>query len=138
MSKVKITWKVNGGHTPSEARAATANTFVGFQEIGCHLIFDVKMDFTRKARFVAGGHTTEALSSITYSSVVSRDSFRLAFTIAALNGVDDFSCDLENAYLNAMCRKNIWFEGRTECGEDKGKVLIFVRALYDLKSVGSY
>ena len=60
MSKVKIAWKVNDGHTPTEARAATATAFVGFKEIGCHLIFDVNMDFTRKARFVAGGHTTEA------------------------------------------------------------------------------
>ena len=60
MSKFKISWKVNDGHTPSEARAATATAFVGFKEIGCHLIFDINMDFTRKARFVAGGHTTEA------------------------------------------------------------------------------
>ena len=36
-----------------------------------------------------------------------------------------------------MCHENIWFEGGTECGEDKGKVLIFVRALYSLKSAGS-
>ena len=60
MSKVKIVWKANDGNTPSEARAATATAFVGFQEIGCHLIFGVKMDFTRKGRFVAGGHTKEA------------------------------------------------------------------------------
>jgi hypothetical protein len=26
--------------------------------IHCHMIFDVKMDFTRKARFVTGGHMT--------------------------------------------------------------------------------
>jgi hypothetical protein len=32
------------------------------------------MDFTRKARFVAGGHTTTAPATMTYSSVVSRDS----------------------------------------------------------------
>ena len=60
MSMVKIAWKVDDIHTLSEAREATATAFVGFQEIGCHLIFDVNMDFTRKARFVAGGHTTEA------------------------------------------------------------------------------
>ena len=60
MSKVKIEWKVNDGHTPSEDREATETAFVGFQDIGCHLIFDVNMDFNRKARFVAGGHTTEA------------------------------------------------------------------------------
>jgi len=50
------------------------------------MIFDVKMDFTRKARLVAGGHMTETPSSITYSSVVSRDSVRIMFLVAALNG----------------------------------------------------
>ena len=137
MSKVKISLKADGGYTPNEARAATATAFVGFQEIGCHLIFDVKMDFTRKDRFVAGGHRTEAPPSITYSSVVSRGSDRLAFTIAALSGVDVISFDLENAYLNAICREEIWFKGGTKCGEDKGKVLIVVRELYGLESVGS-
>jgi hypothetical protein len=42
---------------------------IGFQEIKCHIIFDVKMDFTRKARFVAGGHLTQPATSSTYSSV---------------------------------------------------------------------
>ena len=31
ISKVKIAWKVNDGHTPSEDRVATANVFIGFQ-----------------------------------------------------------------------------------------------------------
>ena len=74
------------------------------------------MDFTRKDRFVAGRHTMEAPASITYCSVVSRESVWLAFTIAALNVVDVMSCDLENAYLNLMCREMLWFEGGTECG----------------------
>ena len=60
----------------------------GYQEISCHLVFDVKMDFTRKARFVANGSQTEAPISITYSSVVSSYSVRLAFLIAALNDLD--------------------------------------------------
>ena len=110
---------------------------IGFQEIGCHVVFDIKMDFTRKARFVAGGHTTEAPTSITYSSVVSRDSVRIGFLIAALNDLDIMACDLENAYLNAPCREKIWFEGGAECSEDQGKVLVVVRALYGLKSAGS-
>ena len=79
---------------------------------------------------MAGGHTTEVPSFINYSSAVSRDSDWLAFTIVALKGVDVISCDFENAYLNAMCRKKIWFEGGTECGENKGKVLIIVRAVW--------
>ena len=33
----------------------------GYQQIKCHLIFDIKMgeNFRRKAQFVAGGHMTE-------------------------------------------------------------------------------
>jgi hypothetical protein len=62
---------------------------------------------------------------------------RLAFLIAALNGVDIMSCDLENAYLNALTREKIWFEGGAECGEDQGKVLIVTRALYGLKGSGA-
>lgn len=110
---------------------------IGFQEIRCHVIFDVKMDFTRKARFVAGGHTTDTPGSITYSSVVSRDSVRLAFLIAGLNDLDVLAGDVTNAYLNAKCREKIWFEGGVETGVDHGKVLIVTRALYGLKSSGA-
>jgi hypothetical protein len=92
MAKVKIAWKTHeGGHTPEQVRHGLAPDLIGFQEISCHIVFDVKMDFTCKARFCAGGHTTEAPASVTYSSVVSRDSVRLGFLIAALNGVDVMS-----------------------------------------------
>jgi Reverse transcriptase (RNA-dependent DNA polymerase) len=101
------------------------------------MIFDVKMDFTRKARFVAGGHTTDTPSSITYSIVVSRDSVRLVFLIAGLNDLDVLAGDVTNAYLNAKCREKIWFEGGIETGEDRGKVLIVTRALYGLKLSGA-
>jgi hypothetical protein len=52
---------------------------VGWQWIPFHMIFDVKVDFTRKAWFVPGGHWTDAPSQITYSSVVTRDSVHIAF-----------------------------------------------------------
>jgi hypothetical protein len=32
---------------------------VGYTHVPCHVVFDIKMGFTRKARFVAGGHVTE-------------------------------------------------------------------------------
>ena len=57
--------------------------------------------------------------------------------IVTFNGLDIMSCDLENAYLNAMTHENIWLEGGIECGEDKGNVIVVVRALYGLKSAGS-
>ena len=115
-----------------------SNLMIGFQEICCHVIFDVKMDFTCKARFVAGGHTTDTPASITYSSVISRNSVRLAsFLIAGLNDLDVLAGGVTNAYLNASCRETIWFEGGIETGEDCGKVLIVTRALYGLKSSGA-
>ena len=94
------------------------------------------MDFTRKARYCAGGHTTDAPDGITYSCVVSRDSVRIGLFAAALHDVDVLAIDLENAYLNAPCAEKIWFEGGTECGEDKGKVCVLTRSLYGLKSSG--
>ena len=102
----------------------------GHQEIRCHIIFDVKMDFTRKARFVAGGHMTDTPSSITYSSVVSRESVKIAFLIAALNDLDIMLCDIGNAYLNAPCREKIWFVAGPECGPTlQGKPRKLVQAL---------
>jgi len=46
----------------------------GYTEIICHLVFEVKFDLQRKARYVAGGHLTDTPSAMTYSSVVSRES----------------------------------------------------------------
>ena len=89
MKKVMIAFDYDESVTPDQIRDGLAKgKYVGFQEIKCHMIFDVKMDLTRKARFVAGGHLTKPPSSITYSSVVSRDSVRIAFVLAALNDLD--------------------------------------------------
>ena len=46
------------------------------------MIFDVRMDFRRKARLVAGGHQTAPPTADTYSSVASRESVRLGFLLA--------------------------------------------------------
>jgi len=73
----------------------------------------------------------------TYSGVVSQDSVRIAFLIAALNNLDVQACDVTNAYLNAPCCKKIWFEGGAECGEDRGKVMIIKCALYGLRLSGA-
>lgn len=137
MKNVRIAFTVWDDGDVSDARKG--QKLVGYQEIRCHMIFDIKMDgrFTRKARFVAGGHTTETPASITYSSVVSRDSVRIAFMLAALNDLDLAAADVGNAYLNAPCREKIWTVAGTEFGSDKGKVLIISRALYGLKSSGA-
>ena len=136
MKKVMVAFEYDDQLSPEQART-DCTKYVGFQEIKCHMIFDVKMDLTRKARFVAGGHLTEPPASITYSSVVSRDSVRLAFLIAALNDRDISACDVGNAYLNAPCREKIWFVAGPEFGSRQGTVIKVVRALYGLKSSGA-
>ena len=126
----------NNIRTASDLRA-NPQALPGFQEIRCHMIFDIKMDglFTRKARFVAGGHTTEPPTSITYSSVVSRESVRIAFLLASLLNLQALAADIGNAYINAPCREKIWCEAGPEFGSDlQGTVLIIERALYGLKS----
>ena len=72
---------------------------IGYQEIKCHIIFDIKLgeNFRKKAQLVGGGHTTTAPASITYLSVVSRDSVRIALKIAALNALDILACDIQNS-----------------------------------------
>ncbi len=137
MTKAQVSYLPVDGYTPEQVRANQCDALRGHQEIKCRIIFDVKMDFMQKARFVAGGHMTEAPKSLTYSSVVSRESVKIAFLIAALNGLDIMSCDIGNAYLNAPCGKKIWFVAGAECGDLKGIPCKLVRALYGLKSSGA-
>ena len=80
---------------------------------------------------------TEAPASLTYSTVVSRDSVRIILMIAALNGLEISSCDIQNAYLTAPCREKIYFIAGPELGSDQGKIMIIRRALYGLKSSGA-
>lgn len=112
---------------------------IGYSKIKCHIIWDVKLgeNFRRKARFVAGGHTTEVPSSLTYSSVVSRESVRIALTVAALNDLDILACDIQNAYLTAKCREKVYTIAGSEFGNEEGSVMIIKMALYGLKSSGA-
>lgn len=64
-------------------------------------VFGIKMDFIRKARMCARGDQTAPPETLTYVSVVSRESVRIAFTAAALNDLDIKMFDVGNAYLNA-------------------------------------
>lgn len=108
---------------------------VGYQRIPCHIIFDVKMDFSRKAQFVAGGHVTDPPTTQTYASVVSRESVRIAFLLAALNDLDIMSVDIQGAYLNAPCKEKVFSICGAEFGlEFYGRVAIIVKALYGLKT----
>ena len=110
-----------------------------YQFMKCHMIFDVKIweNCRRKARLVAWGHTTETPTTLTYSSVVSRDSIRIALTIAALNDLQVMSCGIQNAYLTADCREKFWMYEGPEFGSEKGSIMFVRKALNGLKSSGA-
>jgi len=111
---------------------------VGYKKITCHMIFDVKMvGLVRKARFVAGGHLTDPPAESVYSSVVTRDSVRIMFLIAALNDLEILGADVQNAYINAKTSERVYFIAGPEFGSNQGRPCIIVRALYRLKSSGA-
>ena len=83
------------------------------------------------------GHKTKPPNSVTYSSVVSRDSVRIMLLIAAMNDLNIEGADIENAYLSAPCREKVWIHGGIKFEELAGEVLIVDKALYGLKSSGA-
>jgi hypothetical protein len=111
---------------------------VGWKKTSGHLIFDVKMDFTRKAHWVKDGHKTPTPELSTYAGVVSKESVRIALTYAALNDINVMAADIKNAYLQApSSEKHYVICGREFGLEHVGKVALIGRALYGGKSSGA-
>ena len=71
----------------------------GWTKASSHMVFDVKMDFTRKARWVKDGHRSPDPTTSSYAGVVSRESVRVGIAYAALMDLDVMSADIQNAYL---------------------------------------
>ena len=110
----------------------------GYSKSSGHLIFDVKMDFTRKARWVKDGHLSPDPIDSNYAGVVSRESVRIAFTYAALNRLDIAAADVKSAYLQApTSEKHYIICGAEFPLELQGKVAVIKRALYGGKKAGS-
>jgi hypothetical protein len=110
---------------------------VGWTKSSGHIVFDVKMDFTRKARWVKDGHKTPDPEASNYAGVVSRESIRIALTHAALHDINVLAADIRNAYLQAPTSEKHYIICGTEFGlEHVGKQAMIVRALYGGKSAG--
>ncbi len=69
MGNVCVTFKILG----QNAKAPP-----GWFKAYDHIIFDVKMDFTRKAHWVKDGHKTPDSKTLSFAGVVSCDSIRIA------------------------------------------------------------
>ena len=113
------------------------NVPVGWSKQSGHLVFDVKMDLTRKARWVLDGHRTADPECSTYAGVVSRESVRIALTYAALNDIPVVAADIQNAYLQSPSSQKHYIICGEEFGlENIGKKALIRRALYGGKSAG--
>lgn len=139
MDAVRKEMKGIDEHKTFEILEAEQPLPVGYQLIKCHLVFDVKLGtLQRKARFVADGYMVDRSSISTYSSVVSRDTVRLFFLIAALNGLTVKAADISNAFLNAPPKEKCYFIAGDELGErHNGKRVVVRRALYGLPGAAS-
>ena len=73
------------------------------KQVSFHMIYDIKMDFTRKAILVVEGFRTSNPVTSTYAGIFSRESVRIAFTYAALNGLEVWAADVQNAFLWTPC-----------------------------------
>ena len=137
MKTVRVAFENYSDCTIEECRCG--EKLIGYKEVTGYLVFDIKLDgkFTRKARYVADGHKTAPPTSLTYASVVSRESVHLALLYAGLNDLSVYSADIEGAHLQAPCQEKLYLLATSEFKDEEGYVFIVRRALYGLKSAGA-
>ena len=129
ISNVYFAFEIRNAHQPIP---------VGWIKASGYVIFEVKMDFTRKARQIKDRHRTPKPMKSAYVGIVSRESVRITLTYAALNKLDVMVADIINAYLQALLSEKHYIICRPEFGlENVGKVTLIRRALYRDKSSGS-
>ena len=116
----------------------------GYTKITTYMVFDVKLGtLARKARFCADGHKVPGLpKESAYRSVPSRDLVRILFLLAALNGLEVLSADIQDTYLSAQLAPGVKYymiakEANGFTADQDGRLCIIVRALYGLPIAGA-
>ena len=79
----------------------------------------------------------EALATIMNTSIVSRETVRIALMISAHNDLDVKSGDILNGYVQAPVTEKVWAILGPELSKDARKIAVIVRALYGLKLAGA-
>ena len=110
----------------------------GYKRIPCHMVFDVKFNLRKKSRLVAGDNHTDNPREDIYSGVVSLESLRTAFTLAALNRLKVMAADIGNAFLHGHTKEKVHIVAGLEFGKDTGKRMIIEKGLYGLKTSAAH
>ena len=83
------------------------------------MVFSVKFDafFTRKTRIIVDRQNVDIPPSITYASVVSRDSVIIVLLLSDISGIVVKCANVQNNYLNDNPKERVCFYS----GEESGK-----------------
>ena len=85
---------------------------------------------------MADGHLTPEPIENIYSGVVSLRNPRLVIFLGELNHLELWGADIGNAYLEVFTDEKLYIVAGPEFQELEGYLLIFLKALYGLKSSG--
>src|SRR5210317_361515 len=107
----------------------------GYIRIPYNFVYDVKFDLRRKARLVMGEHRTPDVPDVeVYSGIVSMETIRAAFVLAARNNLHVCAADVSTAFLYGKTREKVYIIAGEEFGDDAGKRMIVEGGCYGLKT----
>ena len=86
-------------------------------------------------QILTGHLTPEPIENI-YAGVVSLRNLRLVISLGKLNHLELWGADVGNAYLEAFTDEKLYIVAHPEFQELEGYIIIFLKALYGLKSSG--
>ena len=95
-----------------------------------------KIRQVRRSQTLADGHLTPEPIENIYYGVVSLRNLRLVIFLGKLNNLELWGADIGNAYLEAFTDEKLYIVAGPEFQELEGYILIFLKALYGLKSSG--
>lgn len=83
---------------------------------------------------VADGHLMAVPVESVYSGVMSLQGLRTILFLAELNGLETWSTDIRNAYLEAETKEHVHITAGPEFGKLEGHTLVIFKALYGLQT----